>query len=64
MGDGNMYVIKRNDGAYVTPPGSFRSYTQRIQDARVFQSKETAEKERCPGNESVVTIENELRGLY
>lgn len=52
------YVIKRTDqdGGYVTPPGSRRSYTQNIHEARYFKSKEFAEALRCEQNEIVVSI--------
>jgi hypothetical protein len=54
------YVIKRADGAYVAPSGSPRSYTKKLTHARLFRTPEAAEHERCPENESVVPIENEL----
>lgn len=47
-----MYVLVRNeDGAFVAPPGSIKSYTHSIQHARRFDTIEAAEAERC-GNES------------
>ncbi len=51
-------VLKRiEDGKYVTPPGSARSYTDRLQHARVYSSPEEAERERC-GNETIVPVED------
>lgn len=56
------YVIKRLDqgGGYVTPPGSQRSYTQKLQDARKYATREDAERECC-ANEKVSKLEDELR---
>jgi len=49
------YVIQRTtDGAYVARPGSRSSYVRELQHARVFLSREAAERERCPGNERIV----------
>lgn len=57
------YVIKRRpDGAYVAPSGSKSSYTRVLQNARVFATKEAAEGNRCPENEYVVPVEDELKG--
>lgn len=54
------YVIKRGDGWYVTPEGCERSYTKLLQQARVFDTFEEAERERC-GNEQIVPITQELQ---
>ena len=51
-----MYVIRRDDGAYVAPAGSRSSYTRALQDARTFPTREAAERDRCPGNERVLSI--------
>lgn len=53
------YVIKHTNGrkGYVTEPGSKRSYTPSLQRARVFNTREEAEGNRCPGNEYVVEID-------
>ena len=55
------YVIVRVDGQYVTPPGEEKSYTTRLEDARVFATREAAERERCVENESVVPLAAVLR---
>lgn len=55
-----MYVIQRFDGAYVTKPGSRGSYTRFLEDARIFTSRESAERELCPRNETIVKIEEIL----
>lgn len=52
-----MYVIQRTDGAYVAMPGIPSSYTRLLQDARTFATREQAERERCPGNESIVRVD-------
>jgi hypothetical protein len=48
-------IIRRSDGKYVSKPGSAKSYTQYLQNARVFPTKEAAERERCPENETIIT---------
>lgn len=54
-----MYVIVRTaDGAFVSKPGSARSYTSKLQHARTWASRDAAEAERCPGNEHVVPLES------
>jgi hypothetical protein len=50
------YVIVKNDGVWVAdmsrnPTGG--SYTARLQYAKRFPTREAAERERCPGNETV-----------
>jgi hypothetical protein len=56
------FVIVRNDGKFVTPPGSAGSYTVFLQLARTFPTREAAERELCPENERVVPVEECLRG--
>lgn len=60
MGE-HMFVIKRNDGLYVAKPGSKNSYTMFLQHARVFRTREEAERDRCPGNERIVDMAEEFR---
>ena len=55
-----MFVIKRNDGLYVARPGMRSSYTRFLQYARIFASREAAERDVCPGNERIVEVTNEL----
>lgn len=55
------YVIKRTpDGAYVARRGSASSYTRVLQHARAFSTREAAEADRCPDNEVIVPLSNEL----
>ena len=60
-----MYVIVRHKAngklEYVTPPGSDHSYTDRLEEARVFDTKDKARSEICPDNESVRSIESLLQ---
>ena len=58
-----MFVIRRTDqgGGYVRKPlghQAFRgsSYTHYLQEARIFTTREEAERERCPGNEAIVPV--------
>lgn len=55
-----LYVLKREDGKYVAKVGMASSYTTKLQHARVFRSREDADRERCPENEMVSTVEQEM----
>lgn len=54
----SAYLIKRIDqgGGYVAQPGHCTSYTHSIERARIYPSKEAAEKDRCPENEIVIPL--------
>ena len=54
------YVIRRDDGAFVAPDGSAKSYTRDLTKARVFTDPETPKRHVCEGNESILPIENVL----
>jgi hypothetical protein len=54
------YVIKRNDGAYVSRSGSRSSYTFKLEEARKFASEEEAMRNCCVENETIVPLEREL----
>ena len=51
-----MFVLRRTDGAYAAPHGSVASYTRSLQFARIFNTREAAEQDRCPDNERVVSV--------
>lgn len=51
-----MYLIKRNDGKFVAQSGSEHSYTNRLDLARVYKTKDEATKDLCTGNETIVEI--------
>ena len=53
------YVIMRGR-LYVAQPGSKKSYTGRLENARLFSSREAAENDAC-GNETVREISDILR---
>ena len=55
-----MFVIKRIDGLYVAQPGMRNSYTRFLQYALVFRTREEAERDRCPENERIVEVADEL----
>jgi len=59
-----MYVIRREGGVFVTGPGERGSYTPFLQRARVFASREEADRARCPGNETVVSVEQAMEGHH
>jgi hypothetical protein len=52
-----MFVIMRSDGKYVAPPGREKSYTDRLQEAWGFTTREAAEAHRCIDNESIVAVD-------
>lgn len=58
------FVIKRTDqgGGYVSRPGSEHSYTNALQKARTYPSREAAERDRCPGNEIILSIDEAVGG--
>ena len=56
-----MFVIRRNDGAFVAPSGSRGSYTLALQHARTFATREAAERELCPDNENIVPVDSIMR---
>lgn len=52
------YLLQRTDqgGGYIAPPGSRYSYTRDQAKARRFNSRDEAERSRCPGNEVIVEV--------
>lgn len=52
------YLLRRTDqgGGYVAPPGSAKSYTKSRDKARRFNTREEAERDRCPGNEVIEEV--------
>ena len=56
-----MYVLVRNDGKYVARPGSARSYTGRLEEARTFSTSDKANADRCVENERVVPLDSLLQ---
>lgn len=56
------YVIRRTDGKFVSMPGSQHSYTKSIRQARIFNTREQADGDRCVDNEYVVSVEECLAG--
>tara|TARA_R110000824_G_C14848812_1_gene639850 strand:+ start:54 stop:239 length:186 start_codon:yes stop_codon:yes gene_type:complete len=53
-----MYIIERIDQkrGYVAPEGSDRTYVHDARHAKIFATREDAEKNRCPENEVLVRI--------
>lgn len=52
-----MYVIKRLDGKYVSKVGSKYSYTDSLENARIFLTKEKADDNCYVENEKVVSVD-------
>ena len=58
------YVIQRTDGVFVSDPrtnGTGGSYTPLLQKAKVFATREAAERELCPENERIVNLDDLMR---
>lgn len=55
------YVLRRRDGVYVARPGAPSSYTKKLEEALTFATYEDAERNLCPGNETVELIEGLFR---
>ena len=58
-----MYVIKRTDQGkgYLAPSGSHNTYTHDLEKAKIFSTKEKAERDICPGNEIILSVDSILR---
>lgn len=59
----NGWVLKRSPkdgGGYVSRPGSRGSYTPYLQHARLYPSREAAERDSCPGNEQAIRVDEEI----
>lgn len=56
-------IIRIPDGAFVARPGSKGSYTRSLQFAQTFESRESADKNRCQGNEQVYSTDDVFRAL-
>lgn len=50
----------KNDGRYVAYPGMASSYTDRLEDARLYGTREAAQRDAC-GNERVAMVRDCLR---
>jgi hypothetical protein len=57
-----MFVIVNTEThKYVARRGSEHSYTTRLENAETFRTRDAAEKDRCPGNEIVVDVNDLLQ---
>lgn len=60
------YVIKRTpDGRYVadmTKSKTGSSYTPDLRQARLYSTRDQANNDRCPGNEYICDVQDELEG--
>jgi hypothetical protein len=55
-----MHVIKSNaTGKYVARPGSEKSYTTKLEDAAIFDSRASANKHTCE-NEIIIDVRSIL----
>jgi hypothetical protein len=51
-----MYIIQRQDGAFVTRTGSFHSYTWDLQKAQTFPSVQAATSYGVCENEQILPV--------
>lgn len=52
------YVLIHNGtGKYVSRPGSEHSYTNKLQNAATYPTRDAAEANRCPGSEHIVSLD-------
>jgi len=60
-----MYAIKRTDqgGGYVgkNPGVTGQTYVRDLRKAKKYPTREAANADKCPGNEIVVDVMNEVR---
>lgn len=56
----DRFVIRRDDGKYVARPGSAHSYTSKLEEARLFATREAAERDCC-GNERIIPLAEVFR---
>lgn len=61
-----QYVLKRTtDSRYVADMRKSKtggSYTPDLRQAKIFPSREAAHADRCPGNEYIADLQDELEG--
>lgn len=55
------YIIVRSDGAFVARSGNPSSYTRALQHARTWPTREAADRERCPENETVQSVDEAMQ---
>ena len=57
-----MFVIKREDGKYLSAPDSYHGHlwTKDLQRATTFPSRGLAAVNLCPENETAVSMEEEM----
>jgi hypothetical protein len=57
-----MFVLVHNEtGKYVAEPGQDKSYTQRLEEAQTFSTREEAERNRCDQSERIAAVDSLLR---
>jgi len=49
-------IIRVPDGAYVAQPGAAHSYTTKLEQARIYLTREFADRDRCIGNEIIRSV--------
>jgi hypothetical protein len=55
-------IVKVGTREFVARPGSAKSYTKNVFEARLFETEEQAKKDICPVNEYVVRLDTLLKG--
>jgi hypothetical protein len=57
------YVLVRTDGKYVAPQGSYSSYVSKLENARIYPTRDEAENDRCVENETIRSVSECLEGM-
>lgn len=52
-----QYLIRREDGKFVSQPGSQHSYTSRLECARIYADRDQAMADKC-GNETLIRLDS------
>lgn len=55
-----MYIIQRDDGKYVAKPNSEHSYTDKLENARIYKTIEEAKNDLCPENNIIRSLRDVL----
>ena len=56
-----MYILQRDDGAYVAQRGSPHSYTRKLELAEIFPTLDAAQRNQCVENERIIALGERLK---
>ena len=55
----NCILKNMSSGEYVSRPGSYNSYTAKLENAQIYSSREEAKRHRCD-NEVIINVSDIL----